>query len=183
MYFCFIVKRRKVQNESPFLLTNKNGGNRNSFHLSCVFIKEAHAVSENLRYFIKYLVRYFPASSLRSLHRLLRYQNGETVPGPRKGALDLGLKFMSRWLKSFHPLTLFTLTLPFCSSPYPHPTPKEKRRWCFSWLPTACPASLGLPPALQHPQLPNHSAAFLRCGSGGGKEGKPQVQRLSRWWI
>lgn len=160
MYFCFIVNRPKVQNWSLFLLINKSGGNRNSFHLSCVFIKGAHAISENLRYFVRYLVRHFPARSSCSLHRLPGYQNGKTAPDPRKGVLDLGLKFMSWWFKSFHPDALcFVSLFLLLSLPSLHPKGEEQAVFLLAaCLPDTCPASVG---AASHPPAP--SAAYPLC--------------------
>lgn len=90
---------------------------------------------------------------------------------------------MSWWLKSSHPWCPLICLSFFSSFPCLHPTPKEKNRRCFSWLP-AFPTHAwhhwGLTPALPHPRLPNLSAAFLlplgRCGLGGWKEGNPKCR-------
>ena len=164
MYFYFIVKRCKVQNWSPFLLVNKSGGNRNNFRLSCVFIKESHAVSENPKIFCKISCKIFSSEVFTQPAQASRVPKWQDSAWSKEGHVRPGVKVRELAAQAFPAQMPFTLSLFFSSSPCLHPTPKEKSRQCFSWLPA-------FPTHARHPRLPNLSAAFLlplgRCGLGG----------------
>lgn len=141
-------------------------------------------LSENLRYFVRYLVRYFSAKSLHGFHWLVRWQNGKMVPGPRKGMLDLGLKLMSLRLRYF--CSGSSLFCPSFPSPFPAFTQSQRRgggNVSPGCLPSWCmPGIAGADCHPQPPHLPSLTAAFpLLLGWIEG--GELCVQRLGRPWV
>lgn len=120
-----------VQNLSHFLLISRNGGNRNSFHLSCVFIKEVNAVKWKLKIFCKiFLSKVF--TQLSQLCQVAKWQGGAW---PKEGYLRPGIKVHDLKAQVFPLPMLFVLCLFSFSFPCLRPVPKDRSRQCFPWLP------------------------------------------------
>lgn len=163
-----------VQNFSPFLLINKSGGNRNSFHLGSMFIKEVNAVKWRLEIFCKISCKISLSTVFTHLAQACQVAKWQDGAWSKEGYVIPGIKDHELKARLFPLPMLFVLCL--FSFPFPclHPVPKDRSRQCFCCPPDTCLGLLGLaatPPA--------HLSAAFQLLLGWVEGGEPHLQRLS----
>lgn len=163
-----------VQNFSPFLLINKSGGNRISFHLDSMFIKEVNAVKWRLEIFCKISCKISLSTVFTHLAQACQVAKWQDGAWSKEGYVIPGIKVHELKAQLFPLPMLFVLCL--FSFPFPclHPVPKDRSRQCFCCPPDTCLGLLGLaatPPA----HLPI-SVLLSSCCWGGGRRGAPAAE-------
>lgn len=171
-----------VQILSPFLLIHKSGGNRNSFHLSCVFIKEVNGVKWKLKMFCKISCKIFLSKVFTQLAQLCQVAKQQGSTWSKEGYIWPGIKVHEPKAEVF-PLSMLFVLCPF-SSPCLHPVPEDRSRQCSPWLPALLAHAWHcwgcLPPPASSPAQP-HCCFPPAAGVHWGRE--PHEQGLCRPWV
>lgn len=170
-----------VQILSPFPLINKSGGNRNRFHLSCVFIKEVNAVKWKLKIFCKISCKVFLSKVFTQLAQLCLVAKWQDGAWTKEGYVWPGIKVHEPKAQVFPLPVLFVLCLFFF--PCLHPVPKDRGRQCSPWLPALLTPAWHcwgwLPAPASSPAQPH--CCFPPAAGGHWGRGTP-LQGLCRPW-